>query len=737
MGEIINKYQLQKPFQNRNAGFSRWTTATIGSRRFFLKELMNPKYPDDESLQESLRAARINECRHFEEEKTRLFTAINEASDGNLVRIVEFFRADSRYYISSDWIDHVEMSFKDIARLDLKEKLLMCRTAAHSLAGLHEKRVVHADIKDTNVLIHKTKGGRFVTKIVDFGCSFFEGSPPDNEDELGGDQVYLSPEACLFVCGEEAELTCKMDVFALGLLIHQYLTGELPYFDGNIYNYAHEAVLDDVILKADTADIPLPVREIIEHMLVKDAEKRISAQEAYFQLTAFYEKSWPVTLPFSIRMHESEESISSDYNGAGQTYDTTYSSPNLKMSRDFYHYHKDETLPGKADVSTLEKRAKEKTPEVYRGDRDWNREKIKSSKKSRNTIIFVAAAAFFILVLGIVFWSKFASNDSYLTEREINDIEAKSGVEDEIPDYSISEEAVTLNDSDVYPIVFDNEITDCKKIKVGYTVFPEEGDLVGRYICWVRSDSDWKQIGTFEIKEVEEECINTFNIDPPLTFDAIVITLDESETGGDATWTSETTLYEIDVEDEIDHDVVEDPVHTHKWENATCVKPKTCSICGKTTGAALGHNWKDATYDDPKTCKRCGITIGNVRGYVSGDSLSDGSYSEEAVSLGDYEVYPWIFTHELKKCKKIKIGYEITIHKGNPLGTFECWIQSNGEWKLIGTIEVKQADKEYTKTYNIDPALDVEAVLFEPQNDIDDDEAEWISDYMFYEAQVE
>lgn len=336
MEETINNYHLNKPFQSQNAGFSRWTTAIKGSQRFFLKELINPKYPDEESLRESLRAVRIKECERFEAEKTVLFSEINKASDGNLVRIIEFFRADSRYYVSSHWIDHVEMSFQEIARLGLKEKLFLCRTAAHSLAGLHSRKIVHADIKDTNVLIHKTKDGRLVSKIVDFGCSFFEGSPPDNEDDLGGDQVYLSPEACLFVCGEETELTCKMDVFALGLLMHQYLTGKLPSYDATAYNYAHEAVLDDVILKVDSTDIPLPVRTIIEHMLIKDAANRISAQEAYFLLTAYYNKTFPIVRSLISDTDHSKEnvSITSDSLNSANPH-AVYTSSKLKMSRDF------------------------------------------------------------------------------------------------------------------------------------------------------------------------------------------------------------------------------------------------------------------------------------------------------------------------------------------------------------------------------------------------------------------
>lgn len=331
MSERINQYELLSPFQNNNAGFSRWAIAKKNSKKYFLKELINPKYPDEDSLSETLRGVRIKECRDFEEKRALLYSTVNDASDGNLVRIEEFFRADSHYYVSSRWIDDIRMNFTQIASLDLKDKLLICRTAAHSLACLHEKHVVHADIKDTNVLLHKTQAGCIVSKIIDFDTGFFESDPPCLEDDLGGDQVYLSPEACQFICGDEVALTCKMDVFALGLLFHQYFTGSLPCFDSGLYNYAHEAVLDDVILRADSADIPLPVQKIIESMLLCDPEKRISSREVYLLLTAFSDKLFPTLRPLESAMSRSEDRQPGSNRGAN-------TSSRLRMSSDFFKH---------------------------------------------------------------------------------------------------------------------------------------------------------------------------------------------------------------------------------------------------------------------------------------------------------------------------------------------------------------------------------------------------------------
>lgn len=53
-----------------------------------------------------------------------------------------------------------------------------------------------------------------------------------------------------------------------------------------------------------------------------------------------------------------------------------------------------------------------------------------------------------------------------------------------------------------------------------------------------------------------------------------------------------------------------EPPHVHRFSDATCNEPKTCS-CGATEGSANGHNWKNATYTSPKTCSDCGATEGN------------------------------------------------------------------------------------------------------------------------------
>jgi uncharacterized repeat protein (TIGR02543 family) len=57
----------------------------------------------------------------------------------------------------------------------------------------------------------------------------------------------------------------------------------------------------------------------------------------------------------------------------------------------------------------------------------------------------------------------------------------------------------------------------------------------------------------------------------------------------------------------------------HKWTEATCKAPKTCSGCGKTEGSALEHNWTEATCTTPKTCLNCKKTEGLPNGHKFGN----------------------------------------------------------------------------------------------------------------------
>ena len=78
----------------------------------------------------------------------------------------------------------------------------------------------------------------------------------------------------------------------------------------------------------------------------------------------------------------------------------------------------------------------------------------------------------------------------------------------------------------------------------------------------------------------------------------------------------------------------------HNWEEATCIKPVTCSYCGAIDGSPLEHNWEEATCIKATTCSRCGSTSGVALGhsYSKGKcslcNASDPDYFEPLVFSG-------------------------------------------------------------------------------------------------------
>ena len=136
----------------------------------------------------------------------------------------------------------------------------------------------------------------------------------------------------------------------------------------------------------------------------------------------------------------------------------------------------------------------------------------------------------------------------------------------------------------------------------------------------------------------------------------------------------------------------------HSYKKATCVAPKTCTKCGKTSGKALGHTYSDATCDAPKTCSVCGGTTGSALGhkYITGECVrvvngkECGHYSEaycpKLYLSGDMSK----ITDPAQTSKKIEcnIDYEYRSSDDNFNGSATIKIQ--------GSSSTKYAKKNYT-----------------------------------------
>ena len=91
--KVINGYVIDGDLKTDNSGFSKWAFAKKNGCDYFIKEFLAPVYPVDESLFGPEMTARKRKiCEKYENRSVSLYSTLNEASDGNLVNICEFFR---------------------------------------------------------------------------------------------------------------------------------------------------------------------------------------------------------------------------------------------------------------------------------------------------------------------------------------------------------------------------------------------------------------------------------------------------------------------------------------------------------------------------------------------------------------------------------------------------------------------------------------------------------------------
>jgi serine/threonine protein kinase len=284
--EHLGRYELTTALTNKNAGSCEWCFGVLNGQEYFIKAFKEPKHPETDTISSpEKKVKKLKRCQAFERKKADIYRTINQHSDGNAARITELFRVGSTYYMAMPKLYPISMDAEDIARLPDHVKRRICAIIAHAVSGLHQGGFVHADIKHTNVMIVYSRTKKLTAKVIDYDAGYFESDPPTNPEEISGDPVYLAPETWLALQEEPASLTCKLDVFALGVLFHQYLAGSLPGYDESQFASAGEAVaLGQALTVSDT--LPQELQTLLRDMLEADPEKRPNAQDVYSVLIA-------------------------------------------------------------------------------------------------------------------------------------------------------------------------------------------------------------------------------------------------------------------------------------------------------------------------------------------------------------------------------------------------------------------------------------------------------------------
>ncbi|MDP3539214.1 MAG: serine/threonine-protein kinase [Azonexus sp.] len=217
--------------------------------------------------------------------KSKLYTHLflNEASligklrHPHIVQIYDAVVAEKLCYIVMEYV--AGGTLEEHARpghlfpvAHVVELIFKCTRA---LDFAHRLGITHRDIKPANILL----SGDADIKISDFGASITNGHNERTQVSGIGSPAYMSPEQVL-----ELTLDHRTDIYSLGVVMFQLLTGRLPFEASNQFNMVYQIIHNAAPTASSLRpELPPAIDEIVGKAMAKDRELRYQTWEAFAQ----------------------------------------------------------------------------------------------------------------------------------------------------------------------------------------------------------------------------------------------------------------------------------------------------------------------------------------------------------------------------------------------------------------------------------------------------------------------
>tara|TARA_R110002074_G_scaffold49712_1_gene126821 strand:- start:81210 stop:82487 length:1278 start_codon:yes stop_codon:yes gene_type:complete len=191
----------------------------------------------------------------------------------NILRVYDANIEGEYYYLVMDYIPEAKTLWnycQSDALLPLRDVVNIIYNCAKALDYAHRQGIVHRDIKPNNIMQTRTRD----IKIADFSVALIN-RDDYMETQIGGllgSPLYMSPEQIT-----ERDMTGNTDIFSLGVVMYELLTGRHPFRADNINAIIHNITrADPLSLSEFRMDVPEQLESILKHMLHKEPGQRYS-----------------------------------------------------------------------------------------------------------------------------------------------------------------------------------------------------------------------------------------------------------------------------------------------------------------------------------------------------------------------------------------------------------------------------------------------------------------------------